>query len=200
MWPPPSQSNGGGASATLRTTAVRKLAGAIELPRRVRAECVDDRANGWHVRVVEQHSSADLHARRDVPPVERGVREAVRAVDEHEVERALLELRQHLVREPDPERDPRRVDPAGGRLRAEPLLLVGCGRDRLVVRARRCEDERRGARPGLERRHPGPDLALQPLERLPREPPVLRAAGVQAGRIAAKLVGQGPHAPIIAAE
>ena len=65
--------------------------GRVELPRRVRAERVDDRANGWHVRVVEQHSSADLHARRDVPPVERRVREAVRAVDEHEVERALLE-------------------------------------------------------------------------------------------------------------
>ena len=120
--------------------------GRVDLPRRVRAECVDDRANGRHVRVVEQHSSADLHARRDVPPVERRVGEAVRAVDEHEVERALLEPRQDLVREADPERDARRVDPAGGRLRAEPLLLVRCGRDRLVVRTRRGEDERRGAR------------------------------------------------------
>ncbi len=124
----------------------------------------------------------------------------MRAVDEHEIERALLEPRQDLVREPDPERDARRVDPAGGRLGAEPLLLVRCGRDRLVVRARRGEDERRGARPRLERRHPGPDLPFEPLERLPREAPVLRAAGVQPGRIAAQLVGQGPHAPIIAAE
>ena len=56
----------------------------------------------------------------------------------------------------------------------------------------RCEDERRRARPGLERRHPGPHLALEPLERLPREPPVLRAARVQARRLAPKLVGQGP--------
>ena len=108
--------------------------------------------------------------------------------------------RQHLVREPDSEARPAtRRSPAAQHSARKRASSSAEGVTASCTALARGEHQRRRAGPRLERRHPGPHLPLEPRERLPREPPVLRAARVQARRLAPQLVRQRPHAPIIAA-
>ena len=96
-----------------------------------------------------------------------------------------------MVRGADPEAHGRAVDSAAVALGADPALLGGVRRDCLVVGSGGGEDDRGGARAGLEGRHPGRHVLLEPPERGPRESPVLVALAVQAGGRRAELVGQG---------
>jgi hypothetical protein len=150
---------------------------------------VDDGGNGRHVGVVEQHQSADLQVRREVPPVERRIGEGVRAVDQDEVERARLPLAQNVRRGADPEAEALGRDPAPLAFARDPLCLVRGRGDCLVDGASGGEDDGARAGPGLECRHPRPHGALDVGERRPGEAPELRLA-VEARLLVHQLLGE----------
>jgi hypothetical protein len=79
------------------------------------------------VRVVEQHVAADSNVRCEMPPVEDRVRESMRPVDQHEIERTWCPGREHVLRQTEPERQVCRVDPECRALRENRLALAGSG-------------------------------------------------------------------------
>ena len=151
----PSQSNEGSPSATLRTTAVRKLAALLDLPGGcARSASTIARTGGMYASSSRTRPPI-LHARRDEPPVEdRGTE--TRARRRRARGRAARGSSAGAPRaRARSERDPRASIPRPLALRTEALLLVRGGRDRLVLRAapRRT---RASTRPTRSRASPSP--------------------------------------------
>ncbi len=180
--------NGGGSSASFVSRAVRKLTASSTRQASLDACEVDDRRDGGQVGVVEQDRAADADVRGDVPPVEDRVREPVRAVDEHEVERARLPPREDLVRGADAERDGAGVDAELGAAAPDALLLARVGSHGLVDGARGGEHDRARAGAGLERRPSGSTLRSSHSSAAQASPQYSPVA-VQARRRGAQRVG-----------
>ena len=70
---------------------------SADLPKRIRLEELDERADGRHVGVVDHEKTAHAKPGSNVPPIEDRIRKPVRSVDQREIEPSRLERRDDLV-------------------------------------------------------------------------------------------------------
>ena len=134
-----------------------------------------------------------------MPPVEDRVRKPCAPSTRTRSSGRGSHRREYLVGESDAERDGAGFDAELDAPSPDPLLLTRVGSHGLVHSATRREHDRARPGAGLEGRPAGLDAALEPLERRPRESPVL-AVSVQARwrRRSASVIGVPLTAPLCA--